>query len=83
MKYTAAELDNAAIRDLISDAECSEEQAINGPFYCDRPQGGRERTTDPVKMEAHRQELLAYAADCRAKVAKYASGGAHNAVLKG
>ena len=33
MKHSLSELDEAAIADLISDAEVSENQAKNGPFY--------------------------------------------------
>jgi hypothetical protein len=82
-KYTAAQLDEYALRDLISDAEVSEDQAANGPYYADRIGGGREITTDPVKIEAAKRELLEYAAKCRAKIAKFANGGAHDAVLAG
>lgn len=67
--YTPEELDNFAIRDLLSDAECSEEQAANGPFW---PERG-----------ITRESLLAYAAKCRATIEQCKDGGAHNAVLKG
>ena len=68
-EYTADELDNAAIADLLNDARCSEEQAANGPFY---PERG-----------ITAQSLIAYAQECRAKAARYATGGAHAAVLGG
>lgn len=62
--YTAEELDDAALRDLLNDARCAEEQAETGPFY----------------PNATREGLLAYAAKCRSQAAKYANGGAHKAV---
>lgn len=65
--YSREELDNAALRDLISDAEGAEEQAENGPFY---PERGIDR-----------EMCLRYAAKCRAMIDKYRSGGAHAAVL--
>jgi hypothetical protein len=34
--YTPKELDDAAIADLISDAECAERQSVEGPFYPER-----------------------------------------------
>ena len=54
--YTQEELDSAALRDLLSDATASEEQAAIGPYYPDRG----------VTAES----LLAYAADCRKRAAK-------------
>ena len=69
MKYTPAELDQWAIRDLISDAEQSEQQADTGPFY---PERGI--TADMLRT---------YAAKCRAKIVLYRDGGAHKAVLAG
>lgn len=68
-RYTSEELDNAALRDLLSDAESCEEQAVTGPFY---PERG-------ITAES----LLAYAAKCRAKAEMYRDGGAHAAVLRG
>lgn len=62
------ELDNAALRDLLSDAVAPEEQAAAGPFW---PERG-------ITAES----LLAYAAKCRAKAERYSAGGAHNAVLR-
>ena len=67
-KYTPEELDNAALCDLLRDAECAEEQADNGPYFPDRG--------------ITRESLLAYAAKCRHHIAQYASGGAHKAVLE-
>ena len=67
--YTPEELDQGALRDLICDAEQSERQAIEGPFF---PEKG-----------ITRESLLAYAAKCRASVERYRNGGAHRAVLKG
>lgn len=69
VKYTPEELDNFALADLLNDARCSEEQAASGPFF---PQKG-------ITPES----LLAYAAECRTKAAKYRNGGAHKAVLAG
>lgn len=69
MTYTTAELDNHAIRDLVNDAECSERQANEGPFW---PERG-----------ITRESCLEYAAKCRAKIERYAAGGAHKAVLAG
>jgi hypothetical protein len=69
MNYTAEELDDAALADLRSDAEQSERQANEGPFY---PERG-------ITAES----LLAYAAKCRAAMETYAEGGAHRAVHKG
>lgn len=67
--YSPEELDKAALRDLLSDAAQSREQAANGPFW---PERG-----------ITRESLLAYAERCEARAAKYASGGAHHAVLTG
>lgn len=67
MKPTSQSLDNDALLDLLSDAECSERQAKEGPFYPDRG----------ITAES----LLAYAAKCRAQAERYKAGGAHNAVL--
>ena len=69
MIYTPAELDDAALQDLISDAERSEELAETGPFY---PERG-------ITREMH----LRYAAECRAMIERYRNGGAHKAVLSG
>ena len=67
--YTDEELDSAAIRDLQVDAEQSEEQAVNGPFFPDR--------------DSTAESLLAYAAKCRAKIELYRNGGAHKAIVSG
>jgi hypothetical protein len=79
------ELDSAALKDLLSDAKSAEEQAKTGPFYVDGPAPYRDRvlTTDPGQIQAAKQELLAYAAKCRAQAASYSQGGAHKAVLSG
>lgn len=66
-RYTPEELDACAVLDWKHNAECAEKQAIEGPFY---PEHG---TTA--------ESLLAYAAECRAKVEKYKNGGAHAAIL--
>jgi hypothetical protein len=63
----ATELDNAAIRDLETDAVQAEEQAASGPYY---PERGITAAS-----------LLAYAAKCRAEIAKYRDSGAHKAAL--
>ena len=60
---------DCARRDLENDAECSERQARDGPYYPDR--------------NITAETLTAYAQDCRAKLAQYAAGGLHNAILKG
>lgn len=49
--YSHAQLFDFARQDLIADAECSEAQAANGPFY----------------PGITRETLLAYAAECRQK----------------
>jgi len=67
MKQTPAELDKAALRDLLVDAETAEQQADNGPFY---PERG-----------ITRESLLAYAARCRRELDQFAAGGAHAYVL--
>ncbi len=67
--YTPEELDDAALRDLLIDAECAERQAIDGPFY---PERG-----------ITKESLNTYANKCRAAVEKYRSAGAHKAVLSG
>jgi hypothetical protein len=67
MHYTADELENAALRDLLTDADSSERQAIDGPFFPDRG----------ITSET----LKAYAAECRAKAERYRISGAHKAVL--
>jgi hypothetical protein len=67
--YSQSELDSAALRDLISDAETAEDQAVNGPFY-------PEKNINP-------ETLRAYAAKCRASAERYRDGGAHAAVLSG
>lgn len=69
MKYTQQQLDEAALHALLTDAECSERQAVEGPFYSDRG------------ITAN--SLLAYAKKCRDTIAKYQHGGAHAAVIKG
>lgn len=66
--YTDEQLDDAALRDLINDAECSERQADNGPFYPER--------------NITRESLLAYAVKCRDSAEMYCHGGAHRAVLR-
>lgn len=63
------ELDRDALRDLISDAEQSERQAAEGPYF---PERG-----------ITREELLAYAARCRTAIERLKDGGAHAAVLAG
>lgn len=69
-RYTPAELDDFALRDLRSDAEQSERQAAEGaPFF-------PERGITAVSLSA-------YAAKCRERIARYANGGAHGAVLGG
>lgn len=60
-------LDEAALADLLSDAESAEMQATTGPFWPDRG----------ITAES----LMAYAAKCREKIARYKDGGAHAAVL--
>ena len=67
MPYTAEELDNAALLDLLADADSSERQAIEGPFFPDRG----------ITSET----LRAYATACRAKAERYRVSGAHKAVL--
>jgi hypothetical protein len=67
VEYTGKQLDDYAMDDLRADAEQSEHQAEHGPFWPDRG--------------ITRESCLAYAADCRAKLARYATGGAHRAVL--
>lgn len=62
-------LDEAALLDLLSDAEQSERQAESGPFW---PERG-----------ITRDSLLAYAARCRAGAERYKASGAHAAVIKG
>lgn len=66
---TQTELDRDALRDLISDAEQSERQAEQGPFF---PENG-----------VTREMCLAYAARCREAIERYKDGGAHAAVLAG
>lgn len=65
--YTPEQLDDAALRDLVNDAECADRQAVEGPFY---PERG-------ITAES----LIAYAANCRLQVTKYANGGAHVALV--
>jgi hypothetical protein len=67
--YTDEELDCAALRDQINDAECSERQAESGPYFPDRG--------------ITKESLLAYAAKCRSLAAQYATGGAHAASIRG
>ena len=52
-KTVLAEQRNFLVRDLINDAECSERQAADGPYY---PEKG-----------ITAKSLLAYAAECREK----------------
>lgn len=66
--YTGAELDAFAIADLLNDAECSEKQAAEGPFY--------------PELGVTRESCLAYAAKCREVVGRHQAVGAH-AVLSG
>jgi hypothetical protein len=65
--YTANELDSHAIADQLNDAECAERQAEHGPFF---PEKG-----------ITRESCLKYAAECRARIARYRSGGMHKAIL--
>jgi hypothetical protein len=65
--YTPEELDSAALADWLNDAEHSERQAEQGPFFPDRG--------------ITRESCLAYAASCRAKAERYKDGGAHRAML--
>lgn len=67
--YTKEQLDDFALRDLIVDAEQSEQQAAHGPFY---PERG-------ITAES----LRAHAARCRAAAEKHKDGGAHRAVHSG
>jgi len=67
--YTPEELDQAALRDLLSDAENSECQAQNGPYY---PERG-----------ITKESLHAYAIECLQKAERYRKGGAHKAILAG
>jgi hypothetical protein len=67
MHYTSAELDALALADWINDAEHSERQAAEGPFYPDKG--------------ITRESCLAYAASCRTKAEQYKDGGAHRAML--
>lgn len=67
MKPTKAQLDSAALADLLADAAFAERQANEGPFY-------PERGITP-------ESLLAYAAECWAKAASCRDGGAHAAIL--
>ena len=67
--YTDEELDDAALRDQINDAECSERQAESGPYF---PERG-----------ITKESLLAYASTCRLLAAQYATGGAHDATIRG
>jgi hypothetical protein len=67
--YTAERLDDCAMDDVRADIEQSEHQAEHGPFWPDRG--------------ITRESCLAYAADCRAMLERYAKGGSHNAILRG
>lgn len=69
MRYTVEQLDRFALQDLAADACASERQADEGPYYPDRG--------------ITRESLLAYAAKCRRQIEKYATGGAHIAVVSG
>ena len=69
MKYTPEGLDQAAIADLLNDAEASEKQAKEGPFF-------PERNITPGT-------LLEYAKECRQIAERYSQGGAHEYILKG
>ena len=53
-QYTHAQIEDAILRDLLADAESSERQAAKGPFF--------------PATEITRDNLLAYAAECRAKI---------------
>ncbi len=67
MHYTPEELDAAALADWLADAQHSERQAIEGPFYPDKG--------------ITRESCFSYAAECRAKAEKYRQSGAHRAML--
>lgn len=69
MKYTKKQLDAHAISDLLADAESSEKQAKEGPFY---PEKG-----------ITKESLLKYAKECRDNAEKYKNGGLHNSLMKG
>ena len=69
MRYSQEELNNAALRDLESDARTSREQAEKGPFWPDRG--------------ITRESLLAYADKCESDIARLKNGGAHAFVIKG
>ncbi len=62
MKYDQSQLDDAALADLRADAEQSERQAVEGPFYPDRG----------ITAES----LRAYAAKCREEIWMLAKEGA-------
>lgn len=66
--YTPSELDDLALLDLVVDAECSERQAAEGPYYPDKG--------------ITRESLLEYAAKARRSISAHQHGGAHNAVLR-
>ena len=67
MHYTPAELDAMAILDWLADAESSERQAEQGPFFPDKG--------------ITRESCLAYAASCREKAERFKFGGAHKEML--
>lgn len=65
--YTPEELDNAALTDLLRDADCAECQAHNGPYF---PERG-----------ITKESLHAYAIKCLQQAEQYRNGGAHKAIL--
>lgn len=67
--YTRDQLDQFALDDLRIDAEGSERQAVEGPFF---PERG-----------ITKESLLAHAGKYRRIIARYAGGGAHHAVVTG
>lgn len=72
--YTLEELSAAIVADLLSDAEQAERQAAKGPYYMDNVgrkhfQPERVLCNTEAEIEQAKAELLAYAADCRAKAA--------------
>jgi hypothetical protein len=69
MKYTESQLDQHALADLLADANAAKRQVSEGIFY---PERG-----------ITRESLLAYARQCRESAARFANGGAHEAVLAG
>lgn len=59
-KYTAEQLRDGVIADLLNDARCAREQAEEGPFYPDR------------KITS--ESLLIYADKCEEQAAAHAKG---------